>query len=433
MANGSFYQDWNFTDNPFSAMPLKGDLTGNQLLVGREEELRKVLFRLKSGGSAVCLEGPVGVGKTSLANVAAYRAESHYLQAPNSTPLLIPCRATFQIAKDESPENFRFRILTEVAQTLIEKAPSFKVGVHMNKSIALDKWLNNPLMGQIQAQIPAFGLGGGIQPNDAQGFAVSGFVKLVTDWLASIFPDEQTGGVVCVIDNLELLETSAVAKRTIESLRDTLFTIRGIRWILCGAHGIINSVVASPRLVGHLGEPLLVPPLQLAQAQDVFSARIATFKDHTKQDQYLPLLSDDFHRLYLIVNRNLRQTLAYANEYCLSVAELGQLPKADAEKSERFNFWIKRRAEDIRDSVKSQVSPRAMQLFGDSIKKMNGEFSPSDCESLGFNNLQGMRPYVKSLEEVGLLQAEKDDVDQRRKTISVTGKGWLLSWIEVTH
>lgn len=432
MANGSFYQDWSFTDDPFSAMPLKADEVGNKLLIGREEELRKVLFRLKAGGSAVCLDGPIGVGKTSLANVASYRAERDYIYDPNATPLLIPCRTTFQINKDESPDNFRFRILVEVAQTLIEKAPSFRIGIQMEKSTALDKWMNSPLLGQIQAQIPAFGFGKGSQTNDSAGFAASGLIKLVTQWLESIFPDDQTGGIVCVIDNLELLETSAVARRTIESLRDTLFTIKGIRWILCGAHGIINSVVSSQRLVGHLGQPLTVEPLQLAKAQDVFTARVSAFKDHARRDQYLPLLEDDFHKLYLIVNRNLRQSLAYANEYCLNVAEVDQMPSGDTEKAHRFNFWLKRRAGEIRDAVKSQLTPRAMLFFSDSINKMKGDFSPSDFEQLGFNSLPAMRPHVRNLEEVGLLQAEKDDGDQRRKTISVTGKGWLLNWIEVT-
>jgi hypothetical protein len=433
MAIGSFYQNWNFTDNPFSAMPLKADAAGNKLLIGREDELRKVLFRLKAGGSAVCLDGPIGVGKTSLSNVASFRAEKDYLDNSNTSPLLISCRTTFQIDKNELPENFRLRILTEVAQTLIEKATSLQIGLRMNRSTALDKWLNSPLLGQIQAQIPAFGLGGGFQTNESAGFTNNGLIKLVTQWLESIFPDDQTGGVICVIDNLELLETSSVARRTIESLRDTLFTIKGIRWILCGAHGIINSVVASPRLVGHLGQPLEIKPLQLTKAQDVFNARVFAFKDHAHPTQYLPLIEDDFHKLYLIVNRNLRQSLAYSNEYCLNIAEVGQSPVSNTEKSERFNSWLKKRAEEIKFDVKSQLTPRARQFFADSVAKMQGEFSPSDYEQLGFNSLPAMRPYVKSLEEVGLLQGEKDDGDQRRKTISVTGKGWLLNWVEVTH
>lgn len=431
MANGSFYQAWNFTDNPFSAMPLKGDAVGNRLLVGREDQLRAVLFRLKSGGSAVCLDGPIGVGKTSLANVAAYRSELDCIANSRTSPLLLPCRSTFQISKDETPENFRFRILTEVAQTLIQKASAFRLGVHMDGSASLSAWLNNPLLLQIEAQIAGFGLGGGAQGNETQGYLVSGFIKTVTQWLESIFPDDQTGGVICVIDNLELLETSSVARRTIESLRDTLFTIKGLRWILCGAHGIINSVVASQRLVGHLGQPLTVPPLLLQQAQEVFDARVENFKDHTKSTQYLPLLDDDFHKLYLVVNRNLRQTLAYAHEYCLSVAEVGQAPQTAPEKSSRFNFWLRNRAAAIRDSVKAQVAPRAMTLFSDVIK-MSGEFSPGDYVALGFNSIAAMRPHVKILEEVGLLEAEKDDADQRRKSITVTGKGWLLNWVQVT-
>lgn len=431
MANGSFYKNWNFTDNPFSAMPLKGDSVGSQLLIGRDDQLKAVLFRLKSGGAAVCLDGPVGVGKTSLANVAAYRAELEYFSDFNKSALLIPCRTTFQISKEETPENFRFRILTEVAQTLIQKAPALKLGIRMDGAASLSTWLNQPLLTQLEAQIAGFGIGGGSQTNDTQGFLASGFVKTVTQWLESIFPDDQTGGVICVIDNLELLETSSVARKTIESLRDTLFTIKGLRWILCGAHGIIHSVVASQRLVGHLGQPLSIPPLQLQQAQAVFDARIKTFKDHTKGNQYLPLLNDDFHKLYMIVNKNLRQTLAYADEYCLRVAEVGQIPNTNPEKTQRFNFWLKDRAETIRDAVKAQVPPRAMKLFYD-VMKMNGEFSPGDYPSLGFNSLPAMRPHVKLLEEVGLVDAEKDDVDQRRKSITVTGKGWLLNWIQVT-
>jgi hypothetical protein len=433
MANGSFYQDWNFTDNPFSAKALKGNAIGNSLFVGREYELRSVLYRLKSGGSAVCLDGPIGVGKTSLANIAAFRAELDYLENPKKNPLLIPCRTSFQINKDESPEDFRSRILTEVAQTLIEKTPIFRKNIHLEGSFTLDKWLNYPLLGQIQAQIPAFGVGIGVNTNESEGFTKSGFTKLVTTWLESIFPDDETGGVVCIIDNLELLETSTIARRTIESLRDTLFTIRGIRWIFCGAHGIINSVVTSQRLVGHLGKPLAIPPLQLTRAQDVFNARISTFKDHTSSQQYLPLVGDDFHKLYLIVNNNLRQSLAYTDEYCLDIAEVGQNPKSDLEKSERFYYWLKKRAETIKDSVKIQVGTRALQLFNDSIKKMNGEFSPSDFDTLGFNSLPSMRPHVKILEELGLVETEKDDNDQRRKSITVTGKGWLLNWSEITQ
>jgi len=293
-------------------------------------------------------------------------------------------------------------------------------------------WLNSPVLRQIEGQIAGFGLGGGGQTNDAMGYVESGFIKQVTQWLESIFPDRATGGVVCVIDNLELLETSEMARRTIEALRDTLFTICGIRWVLCGAHGIIHSVVASPRLVGYLGEPVSIKRLRLQQAQAVFDARTQVFKDHLKAKQYLPLLSDDFHNLYMILGENLRQSLASANAYCLSIAEHGSSPETDDAKRERFNTWLKSNAKAITSSIENQLGPTALKLLRDVATLMSGEFTPSDFLALGFNSIAALRPHVKGLEDVGLVETAKDESDQRRRTITVTGKGWLVHWARVT-
>lgn len=432
MPSGSFYQDWGFTDNPFSPMPLGGNASGSQLLIGREAELKSVLFRLKAGGEAVCMDGPVGVGKTSLANVAAYRAEQEHIANQKSTPLLLPCRKPFQISPQETPEDLRFRILTEVAQTLIEKANFFKGRGSLDCGSAVNSWLNNPTIKQIEGQIAGFGVGSSSQTNDSQGFRDSGFIKQVTQWLESIFPDRATGGVVCIIDNLELLETSEAARKTIEALRDTLFTTCGIRWVLCGAHGIIHSVVESPRLVGYLGQPVSVKRLRLQQAQAVFNARYQAFRDHTKTSRYLPLIADDFHNLYMILGENLRQSLASANAYCTSVAEQGSPPQGDDAKKERFNTWLKSNARATNASIENHVGNKALNLLREVAIKMKGEFTPSDFTSLGFNSLPALRPHVKSLEDAGLVEATRDETDQRRRTITVTGKGWLVHWARVT-
>ena len=423
----SIYNSWRFTDNPFSARPLGADSTGNRLFVGRDDELRKVGIRLASGGAAVCLDGPVGVGKTSLANIAAYRAEQKYRSDPDRSPLLVPCRQSFQVSSAESADEFKHRVLTEVAQTLLEKGPSLE----MIGSKSINAWLNSPLLSQWSVG-GTFSIGAGDQPNSSAGFTSSGFLKTVTGWLESIFPEDRAGGIVCVLDNLELLETSALARRKIEALRDTLFTIKGLRWILCGAHGILQGVVGSQRLVGHLQEPVAVKPLALAQSQEIFKARVRNFAIRDREP-YLPLAEDDFHRVYLIVHSNLRNTLAYADEYCMHVAESGQEPETAVEKEARFEAWLKGRAKSISDAINIQVGPRALKLFQDSITKLDGAFSPSDFSTLGFQSLQAMRPQVKSLEEVGLLEAQRDDTDQRRKSIAVTGKGWLVNWHQVTQ
>lgn len=433
MSGGSIYNEWNFTDNPFSPMPLGADSVGNRLFVGREEELRKIAIRIASSSSAVCLDGLVGVGKTSLANVAAYRAQQAYLGDRKSKPLVVPCRRSFQVSEEESPDDFRIRVLTEVAQTLLEKASAYRLGLNMEGSDGLNAWLNSPLLSQWSLGIPAISAGGGKQTNESQGFTTSGFARTVIGWLENIFPEDRSGGVVCVLDNLELLETSSAARKKIEALRDTLFTIRGLRWILCGAHGILQGVVASQRLVGHLQEPVHVSPLALAQAQDVFNARVQTFAIQDGKPTYLPLEADDFHRLYLIVHSSLRNTLAYASDYCMHIAEATSRPSSSEEKRARFDAWLQRMARSIRDAVHSQVGPRALGLFNSAIQSFDGEFSPGDFKILGFKSVQAMRPHVRTLEEVGLLEAQKDDIDQRRKSIAVTGKGWLIHWCNVTH
>ncbi|WP_133066240.1 MarR family winged helix-turn-helix transcriptional regulator [Acidovorax kalamii] len=431
MANAGFYKQWGFLDNPFSPMPLSGDAFGSQLLIGRDVELNSVLFRLKSGGEAICLDGPVGVGKTSLANVAAFRAEQDFASDSNANPLLLLCRKPFQISTKQSPEELRFHILTEVAQTLIEKAAFYKSRGSMSSLKGIDSWLNNPMLSQVEGQILGFGLGGSSQPNESQGFRDSGFTKLITQWLETVFPDRTTGGVICVIDNLELLETSEAARKTIESLRDTLFTICGIRWVLCGAHGIIHSVVESPRLVGYLGQPITVKRLRLQQAQAVFDARVSTFKDHTSRNQYLPLLADDFHNLYMILGENLRQALASAQAYCLHVAEQGNYPEDDEAKKQRFETWLRSNALATKSSLETHVGKKALELLRNVILNMSGEFNPSDFSALGFNSIPALRPHVKSLEDFGLVEATRDETDQRRRTITVTGKGWLMHWASI--
>lgn len=430
LSTRSFYQNWGFTDNIFSPRPLDGDAAGSNLLVGRDTELKSVLFRLKAGGEAVCLDGPVGVGKTSLANVAAYRAEQDYISNQNSAPLLLPCRTSFQISNELTPEEFKYQVITEVAQTLIDKTTIFRSRGALNGKTELETWLNSPATKQIELQIYGFGGGAGIQLNESVGFQNNGFVKLVISWLTSIFPDKTTGGVVCVIDNLELLETSVFAKKTIENLRDTLFTIPGIRWVLCGAHGIIHGAVESPRLVGYLGEPIPIARLRLTEAQSVFNKRVHAFIDHTRESQYLPLLQDDFHSLYMILGQNLRQTLAYANSYCTKVAESENLPQRDEEKKQRFDSWLKANARATLAGVKGLVGDTALRLMKNAVTKQQGEFTPSDHMSLGFKSPQALSPHAKSLESAGLVESTRDETDQRRRTITLTGKGWLVDWAQ---
>lgn len=154
----------------------------------------------------------------------------------------------------------------EVAQTLIESAEELKErGLEIKKSENLNRWLNSPQLKSYQAGL--WVVQGGIQSetNTSAGFERSGFRKTVFSWLEQIFQNHD-GGIICTIDNLELLQSSDTARSLLEQLRDELFNVTGLRWVLCGALGIVYGVVASPRLEGYLHKPIEVNGINASHA-----------------------------------------------------------------------------------------------------------------------------------------------------------------------
>ena len=238
----SIYTDWGFTSNPFVQTPLLPDAQGAALLVGREQEEADLKKRLLNAPKLPVLEGANGVGKTSLINVTAYKLFNAFLESFKG-PLFVPCQRSFQLSPKKDVETFCDEILMEVAQTLLAhgKLIETKHTGSLHNSQAIHAWLNSPVFKNWQGGVPVLSFGGGSQATGSAGFQRSGFRQAVTQWLNDVFPTPEFGGVVCVIDNLELLQTSEMASALLEQLRDPLFTMNGLRCVLCGAAGITWS------------------------------------------------------------------------------------------------------------------------------------------------------------------------------------------------
>jgi hypothetical protein len=290
----------------------------------------------------------------------------------------------------------------------------------------LEKWLNSPKFGAVQAGLNVFGNGPQIgvssEPNTSRGFERSGFRKNVRDWLAEMFPETGRGGIICV-DNLELLQVAETTRRILEQLRDELFTTPGVRFVLCGANGMINSVVSSTRLSGILHRPIEVAGLSSEEADKVLASRVKIFSKATGES-YLPILASDFLDLYKILNFNLRSVLQEADEYCLSVSS-GDHPETDEQKTTCYRQWLQEEGQRLHDAVARQLTPRAWKVFEDAID-IGGSFSPSDFETFGFNSIAAFRPSVKALEDVHLVTSVRDETDNRRKSIVITPKAFLV-------
>jgi hypothetical protein len=391
--------------------------------VGRESELGSLERKISSAPKIATLEGLNGVGKTSIVNVAAHQLFQRHIDTGEG-PLYIPARKIFQLNPNQDVQSFIDSVLMEVAQTLIEKSEEIRaMGVEI-ETTSVNRWLNSPQLSSFQAGIWVVQAGSQRETNTSSGFERSGFRKWVFTWLEQVFPTSDSGGVICTIDNLELLQSSETARALLEQLRDELLNVRGIRWVLCGALGIVYGVVASPRLEGYLHKPIEVLGIDDQYAPEILTSRIATYA-LDPDSCYLPLRSEDFARLYDLLQGNLRSVLSYADDYCQHVADRGVEPVTNEDKAVTFTAWLKGQCNDAYEAVRQELRPKALEVF-DVAVRAQGVFSPSDFATFGFNSIAAFRPHIRDLEAVGLVVSTKDDGDKRRKTIQVTPKGWLV-------
>lgn len=421
----NIYQNWNFWENPFQTTALPPDKDGKNLLVGRDSEINLIKRRIFNPPAIVCVEGANGVGKTSLVNVAIFDCYEDFFYERTKT-LYIPCLKTFQLNPSKDTEEFIDAVYFSIAQTLIKRSEELKyLGFPIPEtSLSIDKWLNSPHLTTYQATAGPFGLGRNSETNTTEGFQRSGFREILNSWLNEIFPAQSHGSVVCVIDNLELLETSAEARRIVEKLRDELFSLTGTRWMLCGALGIIKSIASTARMEGVLHRPIEVSGIQIKFSKDLFEKRIQHFSN---ENWYLPLIEKSFSFLYEVLNQNIRNSLNYADQYCMWTVDNDLRPETDELKDKTFAQWLSNESNSLYDSIRTQLRPRALRLFNDIIG-FGGATSPSEFELFGFNSVQAMRPQIAELESTGLVISTIDDTDNRRKSINVTPKGWFVSY-----
>lgn len=416
------YESWGFTGSPFQTTSLPASELGEKLLVGRDTELGTLMRRIASPPKLATLEGLNGVGKTSVVNVACHKLFTQHVQS-GTGPLYVPCRRIFQLNPGQDLQSFMDSVLMEVAQTLIDRAAYIQrthPGLH---TVAMDRWLNSAQL--VSFQGGAFSVQAGYQSetNTSSGYERSGFRKAVAGILEQIFPDAQAGGVICTIDNLELLQSSEAARQQLEQLRDELLNMQGLRWVLCGALGIVFGVVASPRLEGYLHTPIEVGEISDRHAADILRSRLSAYSNGAP-GQYLPLIPEDFARLYELLRGNLRSVLSYADDYCQWIADR-EAPKEPESKRQMFDQWLLAQGAAAHTAVRQELRPRAQQVFRKAID-VGGVFSPSDYEDFEFNSVQAFRPSIRDLEAVGLLVSTQDDGDKRRKTIQITPKGWFV-------
>lgn len=412
------WEDFGFKTNLYDTHPVGGDAQGERLLIGRSTELSTLKNRIENLNSVVSVEGPNGVGKTSLVLVAGYQLEKSTSIKGKGSLILIP--EPFQLSPEETANEFKRKVYSKIASHFIENEGKYRKRLDLQFNLRpLANWLENPIMLSGSGSFLGAGIGGGQTTNDSSGFDLHGFSAIVDRLLSRAFSKDSA--VICVLDNLEILNTSQAARLKLEALRDDLFSKHGIKWVVCGARGIVRSVATSPRLQGRLLEPMEVTPLKKSSISDLINSRVNEFSETRSSTP--PVGTRSFTHIFDILNENLRDAFKFSGDFSLWLYESKNYSSDPDALHELFEIWLAEQSETYSKSI--TVPPRAWKLLDDFCSR-GGAISPSDYEEFGFNSPQNMRGQVAKLETAALVTSELDETDHRRKTINVMAKGWLL-------
>ncbi|MFJ5018360.1 hypothetical protein [Streptomyces griseoluteus] len=359
-------------------------------------------------------------------SVVGYRLRRDF-EEERTSQAIIPLDEVFQLTLKDTVATLERKVLLAVANAMIKHHDSLKAGGHDVPDVSdVRKWLTSPLLtgGGGGGSVLGFGANAArsVSANTSAGFNEEGLRSTVSGWLGQCFPTSQSGAFVCVLDNLELLETSKDARGLLESMRDGLLSMRGLKWVLCGARGIVRTSASSPRLEGRLAEPLELDPIADNEIAQVIARRLDYYR--INDDAVAPVGPESFKLVYDILNKNLRNALKYSEDFSLWLYDEEYIGKGEEAFTDMFEGWIQQKAEQSAEQT-DLSGTRAWEVF-DALVIKGGSCSPGDFEEFGFNSSQAMVPHIKSLEDVNLVQSSASDEDRRRKTIAVTPRGWLV-------
>lgn len=434
---GVWYQ-LGYAGNPYSVLDLRGDEEGSALLVGRERELKAIRMALLSSGGIPTVEGPIGSGKTSLLNVFAHRIHCESV-SERAGRLYLPSAQRFQMVGDA--RTFESSVYMSVAQTLIQHSAAFKlVGLPRPKVKELQKWLNSPInhSGGLSVSWPGAGAGVslGSTVNDASGFERSGFPRAVQFELQRCFPSDG-GGIICVLDNVELAESPASARRLIEAVRDTCFRVPQLRWIICGSRGMVSRL-RTERMSGILQAPTLVQPLPREFAGHAVAKRLERLS--LNEESVPPVSPQEFLTLYDALHQNLRDAMSYAERYSRQILQGRPLEVHHVNRSEAFLQWLRGQANQVVTAATSVVhnedwrafhlvctqGGRVVQdeLLGHLRSQWHlGKASPSKNTANALS---------RRLVTANLVSQEVHPERGKRTIYAVTPDGWLANWYLVS-
>jgi len=173
----------------------------------------------------------------------------------------------------------------------------------------------------------------------------------------------------------------------------------------------------------YLAKPMRVEPLPVNKLDGLIERRVCEYELKSGSGKP-PVEQDGFIHIFRVCNDNLRIALKFCSDFSEWLLDSGQANANSTEKFQLLEVWLAEEAQEFLEDTK--LTPKPWEVF-DKIVAMGGSIAPSDHEKFGYETPMAMRPQIKTLEDAGLVESTIDETDQRRRTIALTPKGWLIN------
>lgn len=406
MELSNIWELYGLKTNPFStsALLLKGGLIPLESFSGRKEELARLLKIFRSdGGSRSLVCGDIGVGKTTLVNVARYQA--------NNKGYFTPFKE-IGVQGNWDSNAFVMNTLYAIYATmkLISERPisdetygKLKDLVELNNTEVTSFGVSTPIAGANIGQTSKM-------PHATTNLALSDFFDQLTAEIK-----KNTGkDIIIHYNNLERLKENSI-RGIFEDLRD-FFQSQNVHFVFVGnltAHSIFQSM---PRFSSIITDtPIILNDLSFEDIQLVINIRLNKLSiDGLKY--VTPFSNDALRVLYDLYDGNIRNIL---NSLQTALVEATK-EKAVILDKQSLSIILK---SVVEKRYLANIQNKPKELLREAVK--HSEITNKRLSELTDTQRSNVSGYLKTLESAGRIYLRRKDGKDKYWSVEPKLK-WLL-------
>lgn len=397
------WEEYGYDRNPFEPRALSATGEDAHLFVGREPEVDQLAtWYLSNRGGGVVAEGPIGVGKTTLVNMAHHVAHKHEGR-------ILPCLKTVETQDGMTPQAFLLEVLAHVLYSIRRMDPKVatnKTFIGLNQTVEQGMVVSRGWHGQ--ASVLGTGGGGGFkatrsqtQPEGLTMMAVHGYLEQ----FRALANERGYDRILVSINNLDIVDMD-VFKGLLQAVRDSSLALENYLWTFIGPVGLRTELGdAGAKRVSELlrGAPIELGPLTFAQVMEAVRARLDA---HAKSNEAIDPVNEEVIRfLYEASSGEIRYVLNRCGDIVEAVTK--HLPEPQTVTLEKAK-WV------LRDIVAPSIEQTGLKPKEEAVLRRIAQqrrVQGKDFADYGFKQYQGLFNHISSLAHKGLLVKERSGRD----------------------